>query len=110
MSALTESAAWKALATHYAATRGLKMRDLFEADSGRFRELSLGYDDLLFDFSKNRITGETVELLVGLAEQCGLQGYIRRLFEGDKLNFTENRAVLHVALRNRKNSPIIVDG
>jgi glucose-6-phosphate isomerase len=110
MSALTESAAWKALATHHVATRGLKMRDLFEADSGRFRELSLSFDDLLFDFSKNRVTGETIDLLVSLAEQCGVPAYIRRLFEGDKINFTENRAVLHVALRNRKNSPIIVDG
>ncbi|HMA91613.1 MAG TPA: glucose-6-phosphate isomerase [Polyangiaceae bacterium] len=110
MSALTESAAWKALATHYAATRGLKMRDLFEADSGRFRELSLTFDDLLFDFSKNRVTGETIDLLVALAEQCQLPSYINRLFAGEKLNFTENRSVLHVALRNRKNTPIVVDG
>src|SRR5512145_10162 len=110
MSALTESAAWKALATHYTATRGLKMRDLFEADSGRFRELSLTFDDLLFDFSKNRVTGETIDLLVALAEQCQLPSYINRLFAGEKLNFTENRSVLHVALRNRKNTPIVVDG
>lgn len=110
MSALTESAAWKALANHYTATRGLKMRDLFESDSGRFRELSLNYDDLLFDFSKNRITGETIDLLVALAESCQVPNYIGRLFAGEKLNFTENRSVLHVALRNRKNSPIVVDG
>jgi glucose-6-phosphate isomerase len=110
MSALTESAAWKALAIHYAATRGLRMRDMFEADSGRFRELSLNYDDLLFDFSKNRIAGETIDLLVELAEQCRLPSYIERMFSGDKINFTEQRAVLHVALRNRKNTPIVVDG
>lgn len=110
MSALTESAAWKALANHYAATRSLKMRDLFEADAGRFRELSLSYDDLLFDFSKNRVTGETIELLVTLAEQCQIPAFVGRLFAGDKLNFTENRSVLHIALRNRKNSPIVVDG
>jgi glucose-6-phosphate isomerase len=110
MSVLTESAAWKALAAHYAATRGLKMRELFEADSGRFRELSLTYDDLLFDYSKNRITGETIDLLVELAEQCKVGSFIERLFSGDKINFTENRSVLHVALRNRKNTPILVDG
>lgn len=110
MSALTESAAWKALANHYVATRGLKMRDLFEADAGRFGELSLTYDDLLFDFSKNRVTGETIDLLVALAEQCQVPSFVGRLFAGDKLNFTENRSVLHVALRNRKNSPIVVDG
>jgi len=110
MSALTESAAWKALASHYVATRGLKMRDQFEADAGRFRELSLSLDDILFDFSKNRISGETLELLVALAEQCGLPSFIQRLFDGDKINFTENRSVLHMALRNRKNSPVIVDG
>ncbi|HEY5961666.1 MAG TPA: glucose-6-phosphate isomerase, partial [Polyangiaceae bacterium] len=110
MSALTESSAWKALAAHYAATRSLKMRDLFEADSGRFRELSLTFDDLLFDFSKNRITGETVDLLVQLAEHCQVPSFIGRLFAGEKINFTENRSVLHVALRNRKNDPILVDG
>jgi glucose-6-phosphate isomerase len=110
MSALTESSAWKALAAHYTTTRSLKMRDLFEADSGRFRELSLSYDDLVFDFSKNRITGETVDLLVQLAEHCQLPAFIQRLFTGEKINFTENRSVLHVALRNRKNEPIFVDG
>jgi glucose-6-phosphate isomerase len=110
MSALTESVAWKALAAHYVATRGLSMRHLFEADSGRFRELSLSYEDLLFDFSKNRVTGETIDLLVELAEHCRLPSFIERMFSGDKINLTEQRAVLHVALRNRKNTPIVVDG
>jgi glucose-6-phosphate isomerase len=67
-------------------------------------------DDLLFDFSKNRITDETLELLVALAEQQKVREFIGRMFEGDKINFTEKRAVLHVALRNRKNRPILVDG
>jgi glucose-6-phosphate isomerase len=110
MSALTESVAWKALEAHYVATRGLRMRHLFEADSGRFRELSLSYDDLLFDFSKNRVTGETIDLLVELAESCKVPSFIARMFAGDKINFTEQRAVLHVALRNRKNTAIVVDG
>jgi glucose-6-phosphate isomerase len=83
---------------------------LFEADSGRFRELSLTYDDMLFDFSKNRVTGETIDLLVALAEKCQVPAFIERMFSGEKINFTENRSVLHVALRNRKNTPIFVDG
>jgi glucose-6-phosphate isomerase len=110
MSALTDSVAWKALDAHFASAKSLSMRELFATQPKRFEEFSLSLDDLLFDFSKNRITGETLELLVKLAEQANLKGWIERLYTGDKINLTENRAVLHVALRNRKNAPITVDG
>jgi glucose-6-phosphate isomerase len=110
MSALTESAAWKALDAHFASTKKQTMRELFADDSRRFEKFSVTLDDLLFDYSKNRVTSETIELLVKLAEQANLKGWIERLFSGDRINLTENRAVLHVALRNRKNSPIVVDG
>ncbi len=110
MSSLTQSPAWTALVEHHAATRNLNMRDLFREDAQRFDKLHLRLDDLLFDFSKNRITSETLRLLAELAEQAQLPAFIERLFSGDKLNLTENRAVLHVALRNRKSTPILVDG
>jgi glucose-6-phosphate isomerase len=110
MSALTESVAWKALDAHFASAKTLTMRELFANNPKRFEEFSLSLDDLLFDFSKNRINSETLDLLVKLAEQANLKGWIEKLFAGDKLNITENRAVLHVALRNRKNSPVLVDG
>jgi glucose-6-phosphate isomerase len=110
MSTLAKSPAYQALAEHHTKTRQLQMRDLFEADPDRFAKFSLHFDNLLFDYSKHRITDETVALLVKLAEQAKLGDFIQKMFSGDKINFTENRAVLHVALRNRKNQPIVVDG
>ena len=86
------------------------MRDLFAADSGRFDKFSLHLGDILFDYSKNRIKEETVSLLLDLARQAGLPGQIRAMFSGEKINNTEGRAVLHIALRNRSNRPILVDG
>ncbi len=86
------------------------MRDLFANDPERFDKLSLRLDDILFDFSKNRITEKTVELLLDLARQAGLAEKIQAMFAGEKINNTEGRAVLHVALRNRSNRPILVDG
>ena len=86
------------------------MRSLFTEDAGRFEKLSLRFDDILFDFSKNRITEETVDLLTALAEQARLGDWIERMFSGEKINFTENRAVLHTALRNRSDNPVITDG
>jgi len=85
------------------------MRDLFKADSNRFAKFSLSFEDLLFDFSKHRITSETVALLVKFAKQAKLSEYIQRMFSGERINFTEDRAVLHIALRNRKNRAIVVD-
>ena len=86
------------------------MRELFEADAGRFDRFSLRLGEILFDYSKNRITGETMELLVALARQAGLPAAIEAMFGGARINTTEDRAVLHVALRNRSNRPITVDG
>jgi glucose-6-phosphate isomerase len=110
MSALTESPAWKALAVHHQEVAGLHMRDLFANDPKRFETFSLRVDDILFDYSKNRITEKTVALLIDLAREAGLAGKIEAMFSGEKINVTEGRAVLHVALRNRSNRPILVDG
>ncbi len=110
MSALVDSPAWTALAAHARTIRDVHLRDLFAADPRRFARFSLRLDDLLFDFSKHRITDETLALLVALAEQAELRRFIAAMFEGEKLNLTEGRAVLHVALRNRSNRPILVDG
>jgi glucose-6-phosphate isomerase len=107
---LTQTPAWKALAAHKSTLDQTPMRALFASDPQRFERFSLRLDDLLFDYSKHRITGETLKLLVALANQADLQGYIARMFSGEKINRTENRAVLHVALRNRSNRPIVVDG
>jgi glucose-6-phosphate isomerase len=110
MSELIESPAWKALATHRDAMKSVQMRDLFAADPGRFERFSLEMGDVFVDFSKNRITAETMKLLFGLAAQARVFEWRDRMFAGDKINRTEDRAVLHVALRNRSNRPIVVDG
>jgi len=110
MNPLTESPAWKSLANHYDKVSTLQMRALFDEDAERFGKLSLRFDDILFDFSKNRITGETVDLLTALAEQARLGEWIEKMFSGEKINFTENRAVLHTALRNMSDNPVITDG
>ncbi len=86
------------------------MRDLFAQDPQRFDRLSLRFNDILLDYSKNLVTGETLSLLFGLAEQAGLSVWIERMFAGERINSTEDRAVLHVALRNRSNRPIRVNG
>jgi glucose-6-phosphate isomerase len=110
MSALTSSAAWRALARHAEAMAEVHLRDLFAADPGRFDSFSLRLDDLLLDYSKNRITGETIGLLLDLARQADLEGWRQRMFAAERINVTEHRAVLHIALRNRSNRPILVDG
>ena len=109
MSALTELPAWRELAAHRHAIEGRHLRELFAADIGRFERFSLRLGDILFDYSKNRVTGETLELLVSLARQAGLPAAIEAMFGGARINTTEHRAVLHVALRNRSNRPIPVD-
>jgi len=110
MSALTQSPAFRALASHKSELAGSSLRELFDQDPNRFERFSLTLDDLLFDFSKNRLTERTLELLVALAEQAGVPAFIERMFTGERINLTENRAVLHVALRNRSGRPIQVDG
>jgi glucose-6-phosphate isomerase len=86
------------------------MRDLFATDAKRFSRFSIRFDDMLFDFSKNRITKETFALLIRLAKEAGVEKYRMAMFNGERINITENRAVLHVALRNRSDRPICVDG
>jgi glucose-6-phosphate isomerase len=110
MSALTESPQWKSLQTHHTAIAPRHMRDLFKEDPHRFDRFSLRFEDILLDYSKNRITAETMDLLRRLATAADLAGWTRRMFAGEKINITEDRAVLHVALRNRSNRPILVDG
>ena len=110
MSTLADSPAWRALKAHHQEIAGLHMKELFADDPGRFDRFSLTCGDILFDYSKNRLTDRTMKLLLDLAEQAGLADQIRAMFEGEKVNTTENRAVLHVALRNRSNRPILVDG
>ncbi|HEB55121.1 MAG TPA: glucose-6-phosphate isomerase [Gammaproteobacteria bacterium] len=101
---------WKALEVHYEAVCGQHMRELFADDPARFNRFSLQYEDLLLDYSKNRITEETMSLLFQLAREAGLEDWITRMFAGDKINHTENRAVLHTALRNRSGEPVMLDG
>ncbi|MBK8162651.1 MAG: glucose-6-phosphate isomerase [Gammaproteobacteria bacterium] len=110
MSALTRSSAWHALEAHYEQVRDVHMRDLFRADAKRFESFSLRLGDFLVDYSKNRITAETMGLLAELARQAGVPEQIGRMFGGEKINFTENRAVLHTALRNRSGRPVFVEG
>jgi glucose-6-phosphate isomerase len=110
MSTLTSLPAWQALVQHYETVRALHMRDMFAGDAQRFSRFSVRLDDLLLDFSKNRITAETLDLLVRLAGEAGVEERRAAMFAGERINFTENRAVLHVALRNRSERPISVDG
>src|SRR5882672_10600124 len=107
---LTRRPAWKALATHYKETSNWHLRDLFADDAKRGEQLTAEAVGLYLDYSKNRITKETVRLLAKLAEECGLRAHIDAMFRGDKINSTENRAVLHVALRAPRGTSIVVDG
>ncbi|MCS7033774.1 MAG: glucose-6-phosphate isomerase, partial [Phycisphaerae bacterium] len=110
MSSLTATPQWKALVDHARVIRGLHLRDLFRQDPGRFAKFSVRFHDLLLDYSKNRITEETMRLLFDLARATGVQKLRDAMFAGEKINITEDRAVLHIALRNRSNRPIFVDG
>lgn len=106
----TSLPAYAPLQAHYNSLKDQHMRDLFAQDPERFTTFTRQFEDILLDFSKNRITAETLDLLKQLAEQAGLNDAIGKMFSGDKINRTEDRAVLHVALRNRSNTPILVDG
>ena len=106
----TELPAYAQLQAHYDALSNRHMRDMFAEDGDRFAHFTRQFEDILLDFSKNRITDETLNLLLQLAEQAGLTDAIGKMFSGDVINQTEGRAVLHVALRNRSNTPILVDG
>ncbi|XSZ09916.1 glucose-6-phosphate isomerase [Escherichia coli] len=107
----TQTAAWQALQKHFDEMKDVTIADLFAKDGDRFSKFSVTFDDqMLVDYSKNRITEETLAKLQDLAKECDLAGAIKSMFSGEKINRTENRAVLHVALRNRSNTPILVDG
>ena len=110
MSTLTALPAWQALADHAADMKAVHLRALFEADPERFARFAIEDDGLLLDLSKNRITEESLRHLIGLARAVDLEGWRDRMFAGEPINVTEGRAVLHIALRNRSNRPIRVDG
>lgn len=101
---------WQELADHQKEVFPLHMRDMFNQEPERFKKYSIQLDDLLLDYSKNRITDKTLELLFKLARQMNLEDMRERMFTGEKINFSEHRAVLHTALRNRSNTPVYVDG
>ena len=107
---LLKTKAWKKLTDHYKHFKKIEMRDLFDADPKRADKYTLKLDNLMFDYSKNRFNDHTLKLLFRLARDCGLEEKIKAMFRGDKINFTENRSVLHIALRNRSNKPIYADG
>ena len=108
MSSLTQSSAWLALQSHQSIMAQQSIRDLFNRDPHRFDTFSLQFGDMLVDYSKQPVTQETIDLLLALARQQNMEGWIERMFLGEKINNTENRAVLHTALRSKK--PVILDG
>jgi len=102
--------AWQSLQHHHASIKAEHLRDLFKNDTGRFNKFSLRTGDILFDYSKNRITEHTIQLLMQLAEECKLKDAMVAMFNGEKINETENRAVLHLALRNLSKKAVFADG
>ena len=106
----TETAAWKALTSHFQEIENVQIKDLFSQDKNRFEQFSTTFEDILVDYSKNRMTQETLDLLIQLAEEVDLADAIEQMYSGQIINETENRAVLHVALRNQSDAAIGVDG
>jgi hypothetical protein len=106
----TDTPAWKKLQNHFKTMKNRHMRDMFQKNQRRFLQFSLTWNDMTIDYSKNIISGRTLKLLQELAHECRVQGAIEKMFSGEKINATEGRAVLHVALRNRANTPVSVDG
>src|SRR5436190_9324263 len=106
----TKRPAWKALSAHFKKSRALHLRKLFSADPKRGERMTAEAAGLFLDYSKNRATAQTLKLLLGLAEESGLQARIDAMFRGEKINITEERAVLHVALRAPRGASILVDG
>ena len=107
----TQTNAWKALTQHHAQRKNATIQELFAQEKDRFNKYSLTFnDEILVDFSKNNLTQETLGLLRQVSEECGLAQAKKAMFDGEKINRTENRAVLHTALRNRANTPVLVDG
>jgi glucose-6-phosphate isomerase len=106
----SKTKAWKKLAEHYPIINNKHIKDLFKKDKERFDNFSIRFEDILLDYSKNIVDKKTIKLLLDLAKQTKLKSSIQKMFSGDKINDTENRAVLHVALRNRSNIPVYCDG
>lgn len=106
----TETKAWKALEEHFKTIEHTHLKDLFAQENNRFNRFSVQFEDILVDYSKNRITETTLNLLLDLAKETGLQSAIESMFSGEMINETEKRQVLHTALRNRSNTPVNVDG
>lgn len=106
----TQTKAWQSLTQHFADLQKVQMKALFASDPQRFQNFSQKFEDVLVDYSKNIITKDTLGLLLQLAKECGLKTAIEAMYSGAKINATEDRAVLHVALRNRSNRPVMVDG
>jgi glucose-6-phosphate isomerase len=106
----TSTEAYKYLADHYIDITSKSLKELFKSDNQRFNKFSLTFNDILVDYSKNRIDDETVALLIQLARECRVKEATKAMFSGERINVTENRPVLHIALRNRSNQPIYVDG
>lgn len=110
MTKLTNLPAWQQLQQHYEDTKDIHMREMFAQDSQRFEKFSLKLNDILFDYSKNRVTQETMDLLLQLAEQSDVAGLRERMFSGETINHTEHRAVMHAALRNKSEEPAYANG
>ncbi len=110
MATLHKLPVWQKLSQHQQAISSMHMRDMFAQDARRFDKFSLKFADILFDYSKHRLTEETLGLLFQLAREAGIENWREKMFSGEKINITENRAVLHTALRNRSNKPVLVDG
>lgn len=106
----TETLAWQKLTQHYLSMQATHMRDLFQEDNNRFESFQVSLNDILIDYSKNIITSETMSLLLELAREVELKESIDAMFRGDRINQTEHRSVLHIALRNRSNTPVYVEG
>ena len=106
----TQTEAWKALAAHFSAVNNNRIENLFATDENRFGSFSIIAEDILFDYSKNNISGETLKLLISMATECQLPAAIEAMFTGEKINETEGRSVLHTALRNFSSNDIMVDG
>jgi glucose-6-phosphate isomerase len=107
--AATSSPVWETLGTHYKEVRDVHLRQLFSEDPGRGESMTAEAAGIFLDYSKNRITRQTLKLLFQLAEEAGLRARIDAMFRGDKINFTEKRVVLHVALRAPRGTSIVVD-
>ena len=110
MTSLRKSAAWQALTAHHAQLRGIELRNLFATDAKRGERFSAEGAGLYLDYSKNRINDETLRLLLALADECGLRERVDAMWRGDKINTTEQRAVLHIALRAPRDEKFLVDG